>query len=134
MPYAINQRFENGQIVESVEIPWTEEMIRAEAKARRLGVVSQGTTYGGHPLQADPDTMTQIIGAVVAAQIIPGYTVNWKMADGEFLTLDAAGLVAMATALRAHIQNAFDSEKAVIDQLEAGDLTLEEIGEAMRAG
>lgn len=132
MPYAINQLYESGQLIATVEIPWTEERVRAEARARRVATIEAGGTYLGHPIAADDRTMTQIVGCVVAAQMLPGYTVNWKMDDGVFLTLDAAGVVALARAVRLHIQDAFDAEKEVIDQIEAGQLTMEQIGEAMR--
>lgn len=132
MPYAINQHFQNGQLVESVEIPWTEELVRAEAKARRVATIEAGTTFQGKPLAVDQESMAQMTGVVQAAQLLPGYTVKWKMADNSFLTLDAAGIILMAREMRLCIQNAFDAEAAVLAQLEAGQLTMEQIGEAIR--
>jgi hypothetical protein len=59
------------------------------------------------------------IGAVVGAQIDPNAVINWKMADGTFVTLDAQAITAVAMAVRAHVQACFDNEAQLKAQIEA---------------
>ena len=48
------------------------------------------------------------------------------MADGTFVTLDAAAITAVAMAVRAHVQACFDREAELKAQIEAA-VTAEEI-------
>jgi len=77
-----------------------------------------GTTFAGMPLATDAVSQTKYIGAVVGAQMDPNATMKWKLDDGTFVTLDAATIVNVAMAVRAHVQACFDREavlKAAID-------------------
>lgn len=78
-----------------------------------------GMIFNDHLVATDAVSQTKIIGAVVGAQIDPTSTIQWKMADGEFVTLDAAAMVALATAMRAHVQACFDNEATLRAQIEA---------------
>ncbi len=60
------------------------------------------------PVATDAVSQTKYIGAVVGAQIDPDTVINWKMADGTFVTLDAQAITAVAMAVRAHVQACFD--------------------------
>lgn len=81
--------------------------------ARRYESETAGTTWNGHPVATDRQSQSLITGAVVASQL-PGFTsVDWKMADGEFVTLSASDVVAMAQAVVAHVTAAFANEQAL---------------------
>jgi hypothetical protein len=71
----------------------------------------------------------------MAARIIAkedaGYTVNWKLPSG-FVTLDAATIIALADAMRAHVQKCFDAEESVLATVNEY-LTVQEIQEAFDA-
>jgi hypothetical protein len=78
------------------------------------------------PIATDAVSQTKYIGAVVGAQIEPNAVINWKMADGTFVSLDAQAITAAAMAVRAHVQTCFDREAELKAQIEAA-ATPEEI-------
>ncbi len=68
---------------------------------------------GSLPIATDEVTQTKVLGAVVAAQLDPNYIVNWKTSAG-FVSLDATQVLAVAQAIRAHIQACFDHEASLM--------------------
>ncbi|MFN4140226.1 DUF4376 domain-containing protein [Aestuariivirga sp.] len=106
----------------------------ADRKAEKLALLSDyrwqkemgGTTFSGFTLATDAVSQTKYIGAVVGAQLDPGAVVNWKMADGTFVPLDAQAITAVAMAVRAHVQACFDREAELRAQI-AATITVEEI-------
>ena len=72
---------------------------------------------------------TNYISAVAGAQIDPNTVINWKMADGTFVSLDAQAFTAVAMAVRAHVQACFDKEAVLKAAIEAA-ITAEEIAAA----
>jgi hypothetical protein len=50
---------------------------------------------------------------------LPDAVINWKMADGTFVTLDTQAITAVAMAVRAHVQAYFDREAVLKAQIEA---------------
>jgi hypothetical protein len=71
------------------------------------------------PVATDAVSQTKYIAAVVGAQIDPNAVINWKMADGIFVTLDAQAITAVAMAVRPHVQACFDNEGELKAQIEA---------------
>lgn len=106
----------------------------AELKAVKLNAVADkrwqqeisGTTFNGMPIATDATSQTKYIGAVVGAQIDPTAVINWKLANGDFVPLDAQTIVAVAMAVRAHVQACFDREAQLRAQIEAA-ATVEEL-------
>jgi hypothetical protein len=78
-----------------------------------------GTTFDGMPIATDAVSQTKYIGAVVGAQIEPNAVINWKMADGTFVPLDAQAIPAVAMAVRADVQACFEREAVLKAQIEA---------------
>lgn len=79
---------------------------------------SAGTTFNGAPWATDETAQRKFLGATLAAVLDPTYTVLWKL-GGQFITLNAAHIVAAASKVRTHIQECFDNEKrlsTLIDQ------------------
>jgi Domain of unknown function (DUF4376) len=74
-----------------------------------------GMSFMGVPLATDAISQTKYIGAVIAAQIDPQVTIRWKAASGAFLTLDAATIIGVAQAVRAHVQSCFNRESDLVD-------------------
>lgn len=109
----------------------------AEKKAAKLAELADvrwqhetgGMVFNGYEVSTDVISQTKIIGAVVGVQIDPTATIKWKMADGEFVTLDAAALVALGSAIRAHVQACFDNEAALASLISvaADEADLDEI-------
>jgi hypothetical protein len=111
-----------------VALPTLEELRArklAELADLRWEKETSGTTFNGMPVATDAVSQTKYIGAVVGAQIDPNAVINWKMADGTFVTLDAQAITAVAMAVRAHVQACFDNEAALKAQVEAASSTEE---------
>ena len=120
---------EDGNWVIRMALPTLEEL-RARKLAELAGLrwekETGGTLFNGMPVATDAVSQTKYIGAVVGAQIDPDAVINWKMADGSFVTLDAQAIIAVAMAVRAHVQACFDNEALLKAQVEAA-ATAEEI-------
>lgn len=63
------------------------------------------------------------MGARMAAEADPDFTTDWKAADGSFVTIDAATIVAVSNAVLAHVANCFAIEAQVIDAIDNGAIT-----------
>ncbi|MFN4131277.1 MAG: DUF4376 domain-containing protein, partial [Paracoccaceae bacterium] len=63
----------------------------------------------------------RITGAALQAVLDPAVTIRWKTPDG-YVDLDAPTILALAQAVRAHVQACFDREAGLIDggDIEAG--------------
>lgn len=92
---------------------------RSAIKARRDRAIAAGIVVGGFPVQTDDLSQQRIIGAALAAMVDPSATVRWKVADGSFVTLDAPTVIAIAQAVRAHVQACFDREAELVADPEA---------------
>ena len=120
---------ENGSWVIRAALPTLEELRvqkLAELAALRWEKETGGTQFNGMPVATDAVSQTKYIGAVVGAQIDPNAVINWKMADGTFVPLDASAITAVAMAVRAHVQACFDNEAELKAQIEAAS-TADEI-------
>lgn len=96
----------------------------ASIRARRDAAISASITIAGMQVQTDDLSQQRITGAALAAVIDPATTVNWKVANGQFVTLDAPTIITIAQAVRAHVQACFDAEAKAGDLLSSGkDLT-----------
>jgi predicted pyridoxine 5'-phosphate oxidase superfamily flavin-nucleotide-binding protein len=101
--------------------------IRANARDEKLASLAAvrwlretgGMIFNGHVVATDTTSQTKIIGAVVGAQLDPTASIKWKMADGEFVTLDATAIVALGVAMRGHVQACFDNEARLRALIEA---------------
>ena len=119
---------ENGDWVIRTALPTLDEL-RATKLAELAGLrwekETGGTLFNGMPVATDAVSQTKYIGAVVGAQIDPATVINWKMADGTFVTLDAQAITAVAMAVRAHVQSCFDKEAELKAQIEAASTAVE---------
>ncbi len=98
------------------------QAIRAERdrlKARRDLALAAGITVNGLAVATDDLSQSRIMGAALSAMLDPDYSVQWKTAAG-FVTLDAATVLALAGAIRAHVQACFDREAVLLAALAAG--------------
>jgi hypothetical protein len=116
----------DGWWPESSLFPTEEERRVAEApalveeKARKLAALADrrwraetgGTTIAGRRFSSDEKAQGKLTAAVVASVLDNAYQLQWKLADGAFVTLDHATLIAAAQGVRAHVQACFDEEAA----------------------
>ncbi|WP_454917266.1 DUF4376 domain-containing protein [Xanthobacter sediminis] len=110
----------------------TVEAVRADALTRLAGrrwrAETGGIVVGGTAIPTDEQAQLKITGAALAAQRDPTMSLLWKCTGGVWVTLTAAQVLALADAVRAHVQACFDREATL-----AGALTAAETVEAVAA-
>ncbi len=97
------------------------DRLRARLRSRRDLAIAAGTTVAGLPVQTDDLSQRRIVGVALAATVDPTTEVRWKVADGSFVTLDAPTVIAIAQAVRAHVQACFDHEAELLDLINTGE-------------
>jgi hypothetical protein len=118
-------------------IDWT-KVITAEdkfqqAKEAKKAAIAQarfnaeiaGVTINGVSIKTDRESQGLITGAALKAMQDPDYTCRWKGIDG-FVELTAPQIIAIADAVRQHVQSCFDHEAELLPLIEAAT-THEEI-------
>lgn len=89
---------------------------------RKKAVIAQARynaeIAGINGIHTDRESQSLITGAALKAMQDPNYTCNWKGIDG-FVTLNASQIIAIADAVRAHVQSCFDHEADLIPLIEA---------------
>jgi hypothetical protein len=102
------------------------EMLAALA-ALRFDHEAGGTLVAGVPVRTDRDSQGLITGAAVSAMLDPEYRLDWKAVDG-WVTLTSPQIIALASAVRAHVQACFDRERTLSVDIQAADAdTLDQI-------
>ncbi|MBA1212954.1 DUF4376 domain-containing protein [Pseudomonas oryzihabitans] len=91
--------------------------------ARRYQAQVAGTTLEGMPVDTSTDSQALITGAALAAVLDSSYVCRWKMADGTRVELDAKMIIAVASAVRNHIQACYDREDALLTAVADGTFT-----------
>lgn len=91
----------------------------AALAAHRYDVQNGGITISGHPYRTDQASQFALTGALIAAQVAAGanapFQIEWKMANGDFVTLSGADVVAAWMTGMAFVQKCFSTEKSVKD-------------------
>ena len=100
---------------------------KAEIAAARYARETAGTTVNGVLIDTGRDSQALITGAALAAVIDSGYSLNWKTASG-FIHLTAPEIIAVAQAVRAHVQACFDREAELCALVDAAE-TAEDLDE-----
>lgn len=83
----------------------------AELAAYRYSKETAGIIVAGNIVNTERDSQALITGAALAATLDANYTVKWK-AQGGWMQMDAATIIAVASSVRAHVQACFDNEAA----------------------
>lgn len=100
---------------------------RSTIAAARYARETAGTTVNGITIDTGRDSQALITGAALAAVIDSHYSLNWKTAAG-FIHLTATEIIAVAQAVRAHVQSCFDREGELVALVDAAQ-TAEELDE-----
>lgn len=90
----------------------------AEIAAKRYAKEIAGVDINGVSVATDRDSQALITGAALAAMIDSDYSLNWKTENG-FIHLTASEIVAVAQAVRAHVQSCFDREGELVALVDA---------------
>ena len=91
---------------------------KAEIAAARYEVETAGITVNDATIDTGRDSQALITGAAVAAMLDENYSLNWKTETG-FIHLIAPEIIAVAQAVRAHVQSCFDREGELCEQIDA---------------
>ncbi|CRL47758.1 DUF4376 domain-containing protein [Pseudomonas sp. URMO17WK12:I11] len=83
-----------------------------------------GVTVDGCEIDTTRDGQALIAGAALSAILDPTYICNWKTGTG-FIERNASQLIAIASAVRAHVQACFDREQVLLLAVEAGGYQVE---------
>jgi hypothetical protein len=124
-----------GWVVMQGERPTPEHIARADGvwvlpepdypsliAARRWFAETSGVFVSGMRVETDDRSKLLINGAAVEAMLDPAYVLKWKAAGG-FVELEAPQVLAVARAVRAHVQACFDREAELLAALEAGEFS-----------
>ena len=107
----------------AVSLEDAKSALLAALATRRWQAEEAGIVIGGVPIKTDRESQTKLTGAYLKADRDPEFTIsNWKVAEGLFVTLDAATIIATGDAVTAHVQACFDKEaELTADILAAAD-------------
>ena len=75
------------------------------------------------PLATDRDSQVKLFAARYQVDQDPSFTVNWKCPDGVWRMLNATAIHAASDAVLTHIKKCFDTEQAVVQKIDTGEIT-----------
>jgi hypothetical protein len=94
------------------------EAKKAEIAQARYNAETAGVTINGVSIKTDRESQGLITGAALKAMQDSTYTCKWKGIDG-FVELTAPQIIAIADAVRQHVQSCFDHEAELQPLIEA---------------
>ncbi|WP_316171281.1 DUF4376 domain-containing protein [Bradyrhizobium sp. SZCCHNRI1058] len=97
--------------------------LKAYAAFKRYAKETAGTAIDGVTYLTDRETQSKMAAAVLLAQVNSAATFKWKIADGSFVTLDAATMITVATAVGSYVQQCFAAEAMLVTGINAGTIT-----------
>ena len=97
---------------------------KAAIAAARYEAEIAGTVVDGVTIDTGRDSQALITGAALAAVIDSTYSLNWKTESG-FIHLTAPEIIAVAQAVRAHVQTCFDHEGELVSLVDAAQTSEE---------
>jgi len=101
----------------------TKQGLHDYAASVRYAKETGGTTVSGRAYLTDRETQAKLTAGVLLGQVNPSASIKWKLADGSFITLDAAGMTAVAAAVGTFVQTCFATEASVAAGIDAGAIT-----------
>jgi hypothetical protein len=93
---------------------------KSEIAAARYAAEIAGVTVGGATVRTDRESQSLITGAALKALQDAEYVCSWKT-DAGFVELSAPQILAIADAVRAHVQSCFDRERALLALIDAAE-------------
>ncbi len=94
----------------------------AQVASRRYQHETAGISVDGVSIDTNRDSQALITAAALSAVMDPTYLCVWKALSGP-VTLTAAQIINIATAIRAHVQACFDRECQLLTALAEGTYT-----------
>lgn len=99
---------------------------------RRYRAEIGGVTVSGMPIDTGRDSQGLITGAALQAIIDPEYALQWKTSGG-FVELAGQQILGVASAVRAHVQDCFNREAALLDAVADGSFGAQMLDEGWPA-
>lgn len=96
--------------------------LKAAVAAERFGREGVGIVVGDLQIETTRDSQALIASTGLSAILDPEYRCNFKTRNG-FVEIGAEQILAIAKAVRAHVQACFDRELILLEALEAGTYT-----------
>jgi hypothetical protein len=96
----------------------------AEIAAARYNAEIAGVTINGVSIKTDRESQGLITGAALKALQDNTYTCKWKAQNG-FIELSAAEIIAIADAVRQHVQSCFDHEAELLPLIASAETEAE---------
>jgi hypothetical protein len=111
-----------------MSIDWTKVVTPADkfeqAKERKRGEIAaarfEAETAGIDGIKTDRESQALITGAALKAMQDSEYSCRWKTESG-FVELTAPQILAIADAVRAHVQGCFDHEAELLPLIDAAE-------------
>ena len=98
---------------------------KAEIANARWVAETGGVALNGMTIRTDRESQSLITGAALKALQDAEYVCSWKT-DAGFVELTAAQILAIADAVREHVQAQFDHERALLALIDAAE-TVEDL-------
>ena len=96
--------------------------LKAYAANKRWQIETGGITVAGATISTTRDNQAMITGAYTFARDNPGTTIKFKSASG-WVSLPAAAMVAIGSAVGAHVQASFAAEELIDADIDGGKIT-----------
>lgn len=129
------QRNEAGEIVGMFANPqpgyaeeWVDENVIPAESENYTAVIAKerytretaGVVVAGISVLTDRDTQSKLTAAAVRAQRDNNYTVDWKGADGKFVSLTASEIIVVADGVDDYVQACYSREAELLLNLAKG--------------
>lgn len=95
----------------------------AEIKKAREAAEFGGFTWDGSTFDSDAMSQSRIMGAVQLANLDPGFTIAWTLADNSVRSLSASDMFAVGVALGQHVAAQHEKARTLRAQIEAATTT-----------
>jgi hypothetical protein len=127
LAFPVPTRAEHILRFDGAKLVWHDPRTLADLKAAQWELIKQarsnaeyaGFTWDGSVFDSDAISQNRITGAVTLAQLSPGFTIDWTLADNSVRTLNQADMIAVGVALGQHVQTQFTKAQALRVAIEA---------------
>ena len=114
-----------GRCITELTFSQQKDVARAEVAHARWVAETGGVALNGMTIRTDRESQSLITGAALKALQDAEYVCSWKT-DAGFVELTAAQILAIADAVRAHVQACFDHERALLAIIDVAE-TVEDL-------
>ena len=97
----------------------------AEIKRNRDTAEFGGFTWDDSQFDSDAISQSRIQGAIQLSAMVPGFTIDWTLANNTVRTMNAADLANVAAALGMHVAAQHDKARTLRSQIEAATTVAE---------